>query len=188
MLDGSGACRLKQQESVDLADSDGVVDGGWELGLVHGYDEIGHNGKICSIYCEHKAEKRDCFLVRAVGAVEVSSIDPHHDLPSQAFLLSAIHAAIGGAVGEATQVRCFSIIGGKPGMEAHRLLIMFLDWPLRRRPKQTSAVISCRSTGPNLLLVLLALHVVWTTHGIAYHHVEGPEESYLGYRPQPWTC
>uniref|UniRef100_A0A453PI74 Uncharacterized protein n=1 Tax=Aegilops tauschii subsp. strangulata TaxID=200361 RepID=A0A453PI74_AEGTS len=24
-------------------------------------------------------------------------------------------------------------------MEAHRLLIMFLDWPLRRRPKQTSA-------------------------------------------------
>uniref|UniRef100_A0A453PI77 Uncharacterized protein n=2 Tax=Aegilops tauschii subsp. strangulata TaxID=200361 RepID=A0A453PI77_AEGTS len=70
-----------------------------------GYDEIGHNGKICSIYCEHKAEKRDCFLVRAVGAVEVSSIDPHHDLPSQAFLLSAIHAAIGGAVGEATQVR-----------------------------------------------------------------------------------
>ena len=32
MLDGSGACRLKQQELVDLADADGVVDGGWELG------------------------------------------------------------------------------------------------------------------------------------------------------------
>ena len=35
MLDGSGACRLKQQELVDSADADGVVDGGWELGLVH---------------------------------------------------------------------------------------------------------------------------------------------------------
>ena len=38
MLDGSGACRLKQQELVDLADADGVVNGagGWEFGLVHG--------------------------------------------------------------------------------------------------------------------------------------------------------
>ena len=36
MLDGSGACRLKRQELVDTADADGVVDGGWELELVHG--------------------------------------------------------------------------------------------------------------------------------------------------------
>uniref|UniRef100_A0A453F6F2 Uncharacterized protein n=1 Tax=Aegilops tauschii subsp. strangulata TaxID=200361 RepID=A0A453F6F2_AEGTS len=35
--------------------------------------------------------------------------------------------------------RCFSIIDGKLAMEAHSLLILFLDWPLRGRPTHTSA-------------------------------------------------
>ncbi|XP_040243153.1 uncharacterized protein [Aegilops tauschii subsp. strangulata] len=35
--------------------------------------------------------------------------------------------------------RCFSNIDGELAMEAHSLLILFLDWPLRGRPTQTSA-------------------------------------------------
>lgn len=30
--------------------------------------------------------------------------------------------------------------------------------------------------------------VVSTTNGIVYQLVEGPEESFLGYRPRQWTC
>uniref|UniRef100_A0A8R7JYA4 Uncharacterized protein n=1 Tax=Triticum urartu TaxID=4572 RepID=A0A8R7JYA4_TRIUA len=45
-------------------------------------------------------------------------------------------------------IMCFSIIDGKLTMEAHSLLILFLDWPLRGRPTQTSAGFRCATSIP----------------------------------------
>ena len=44
--------------------------------------------------------------------------------------------------------RCFSIIDGKLTIEAHSLLILFLDWPLRGRLTQTSAGFRCATSIP----------------------------------------